>query len=225
MSTALATTDHDAAAVAREARRPQRRPKRRRVARALAALVATLGATSAVLAVAPPAQAAYTYWATDSFNFHSSNSAVQAWGNLNWFKDPRGWYQPTIYRGQYDAYVQLRTAGCLYAKVDIKHASGTVSWPPSGTSSTTSDGWYRRCGAAGTYISLVGVASASRESLQVLPAHRIQPVRDPPALVPVELVRSEPVVPLVRERTLGPCPVGGIQPPAGPDRECGSALD
>src|SRR4051812_27233921 len=84
---------------ATDTRTSKPRQKRRRAIQALVAMAATCALLSLGAA---PVQAAYSYWATDKFNFSSSNSAVRAWGNLNWFKDPRAIYQPAIYRGQYD---------------------------------------------------------------------------------------------------------------------------
>lgn len=133
-------------------------PKWRRRFRILLATIATF---VMVIVGAPAANAAYVPISYDNFNFYTSNYAVQAAGHVQWYKDSRGWYQPAVYRGQYDGWVQLRASGCLYVKITWYTASGSASWPPSGTASTTTDGWYRHCGAPWTWISIKGQAYAS----------------------------------------------------------------
>lgn len=129
--------------------------------RKLRVLLGVLATLAAAIFGAPAAHAAYEPVSYDNFNLYSSNSAVQASGYVQWYKDPRGWYQPAVYRGQYNGWVQLRDSGCLYVKITWYTASGSVSWPPSGSASTTTDGWYQKCGSPWTWVSITGQAHAS----------------------------------------------------------------
>lgn len=144
------------------------RPIRTVLARALALLafmalgILVPAPTPATASTVESLRKAYTYQHTDSFAFWAGNK-VYAQGSLDWYKD--GWLAP-VYRGQIrndrGSYVTLQANGCLHIKVTWRKVSGSVSWPPSGTVSTTSDGWYVKCGAArSTYMWLGGIAHAS----------------------------------------------------------------
>lgn len=150
-------TDRHAEPEATEATTARRRP------RAPRRLLVMLAVVFAMIGFATPAFAAYSYYASDSYGFYCPNYAVAASGRVDRYQDPRTWYQPAIFRGQHanGSAVWLRSTGCLYVEVDWKTATGAASWPPSGTSSTTSDGWYRKCGVAGTTLYLSGQAYAS----------------------------------------------------------------
>jgi hypothetical protein len=140
-------------------RHPARRGRRLTAAFiALAVLAGAFGVFNA-----RRADAAYSHYHTDRFAFWDGSGAkVYAAGYVDWYKD--GWLTP-VYRGQYrtnnSSYVILDAPGCLWAKVSFHTVTGTASWPPSGSTSTTSDGYYRKCGAKGTYIWLGGIAYAS----------------------------------------------------------------
>jgi len=126
-----------------------------------ALLTLAIGLSSFGLFAAPAsADTGYIRYSTDSYSFSSSNGRAQAVGTVKWYKAART-LLPDVYRGEYTGGVTLTRTGCLYAKIRWIKVTGTVSWPPSGGTSTTSDGYYKRCGAAGTKLSLTGQAYAS----------------------------------------------------------------
>lgn len=124
------------------------------------ALVALLFAIGTTL-TASPASADYKKVASNSFVFwDATGSSVYVSGVMDWYQD--GWLIP-VYRAQIrtGSYVILNKPGCLFVNITWKELTGSVSWPPSASSGSTSDGWYAKCGNTGAYIWLNGIARAS----------------------------------------------------------------
>jgi hypothetical protein len=122
-----------------------------------AALVPLVG-----LATAAPSYAdKYEPTGSSPFNFAASNSGAVVQGKINWFKGDRSW-RPDIRRGDYAAgsMAQANKKGCVYTQIVWHYLTGSVSWPPSGSSGATGDGWYQKCGGPGTQISLAGQSHA-----------------------------------------------------------------
>ena len=106
----------------------------------------------------------YKFDHTDTFAFwDASGNSVWTQGYVDWYYD--GWFAP-VARGQYrdrvTSYVILNRSGCLWVQISFSTFTATVSWPPSGGSSTTSDGFYTYCGSRGAWVDVGGVAYASR---------------------------------------------------------------
>ena len=118
-----------------------------------------LGSVTAILfALAVPSQAsAWTLQETDNWGFWDYTGArVWTQGTVKWYRDfPSGkaYLQP--------AWAYQAKSGCTWVKVSFNYATGSVSWPPAGTPSSTSDGWLRRCMAAGRWLSFAGQTYAS----------------------------------------------------------------
>lgn len=132
------------------------------VKRLIAALAGALAIATTLSFNAAPASAAYYPVGADRMNFNTSNNTATAYAEVRWYRDDR-LLLPAVYRGEYrpGSVVRLNRSGCVYARITWHTVTGTASWPPSASGSTTSDGWYRRCGRAGTSISLAGQAYAS----------------------------------------------------------------
>ncbi|WP_156485741.1 hypothetical protein [Tsukamurella pseudospumae] len=131
--------------------------------------LAIVGLTaSATLAVAPAANADYFLVDQDSFNFVNANQGVRAAGYVNWYQGART-LRPDVFRGQFTngSTVRLARTGCAYVQIGWNTLTGSASWPPAGSASTTSDGWYRQCGSAGTAIDLAGQSYASTRLFRV----------------------------------------------------------
>jgi hypothetical protein len=125
----------------------------------IAALLVLAAMMAAGLAAAPSAHAAYSWYESDGFaHWDATGSRVWVGGNVDWYTD-RG-----VARGQFrtGSYVILAQSGCLWVKIDWEKIGFNVSWPPSGTIGRTSNGYYRKCGARGTYLWLNGISHASR---------------------------------------------------------------
>lgn len=147
----MLTTDHIAV---------RRSP--RRFGRILSLLAAVVASFAMVAGLATPASAAYSLTNTDRWGFwDASGSGVYTAGSLSWYKD--GYLAP-VYRGQINngSWVALQKRGCLWVKISFTNLTGSVSWPPSASANTVSDGYYRTCGERGTGVYLNGVAHASR---------------------------------------------------------------
>jgi hypothetical protein len=108
------------------------------------------------------ANATYRYYHSDNFAFwDTSGSAVYTQGAVDWYSS--GGIAPVL-RGQLNrgSYVVLNKPGCLWVKVTWNKITPDISWPPSVSGNSVSDGYYRGCGARGAYVLLNGVDHASR---------------------------------------------------------------
>lgn len=119
-------------------------------------VVALIVTAASMLVAVPDASAAYRFHHRDNIDFWTSNRSVHAKGYVNWYVDG------LVVRGEYHGAAALHRTGCLYVKVTWHSISGTVSWPPSGSSSAETDGYYRNCGGAGTQVVFGGQARAGR---------------------------------------------------------------
>jgi len=119
------------------------------------------------LAGARPAHAAtYSPAGYDYLNVQTTYAGTfsNAQPYIQWY---RAGYLPPIFRGEFkDTYVYAKhPVGCIYAKVTWHTLTGSVTWPPIGSTATTSDGYWRSCRASGqsypSYLTLNGVNYAS----------------------------------------------------------------
>ncbi len=137
----------------------------RRALRRMATVLVGVGVTAATLLFGAGAAHAdgYEYYQTDTIQqWDASGSAVYVDAQLNWYKD--GWMAPQ-YRGRYAGYIQLNKQGCIWYKITWRTVTGTVSWPPSGSAASVSDGYARACGEAGTWVDLQDVNDYSSHEL------------------------------------------------------------
>lgn len=112
----------------------------------MAALLMTVG-----VAAAPSAQALSD---RDHFQFWDwSGSRAWVQGDIDW---SYGLRTSGIFRNTYS---YIGRAGCIWVRINWNFVNATVSWPPSGTVGSTSDGWMRKCysGAGWTALTFNGV--------------------------------------------------------------------
>jgi len=98
----------------------------------------------------------------DSWGFWDyTGSRVWTQGHADWYRSSLVYASGTLN----NAWVYQAYSGCLWLKVTWFTASGSVSWPPSGTVNRTTDGWLRRCQAPGTWFNFSGVNHPSSLTL------------------------------------------------------------
>lgn len=84
-----------------------------------------------------------------------SGKHVYVKATVHWYKYNFGLRIKGVYAR--DSYVILNKQGCLWVRTSWNNVDVNVTWPPSGSANTVSDGYYRTCGEAGTYIWLDGI--------------------------------------------------------------------
>jgi hypothetical protein len=118
--------------------------------------IKTILATLFVAFTFASSASANTLYDIDRFGFYDRSGNVYASGTVNWYRDL--FPTPTI-QGVVNGYVTLKSPGCLWVRFTFNRTIGSVSLPAgvsiSGASIT--DGYFRKCGAAGTTFNMVGM--------------------------------------------------------------------
>lgn len=126
------------------------------------ALLAGIVAAMA-MAVAPAQASAWTVYDQDTYGFWDrTGSRVAAYGTANWARSP-SWVHIRVNHSPLR--VKQFHRGCLFVRVNYNKIIGSVSWPPSGTVGSTSDGWLRRCLAPGSILNLDGLGHPASAAL------------------------------------------------------------